>query len=363
MKPFIIPFFLSNQGCPARCIYCNQHISGGKRATQPTPETIRQGIEEGLGSPRSRTANHIEVAFFGGTFTGLSPARQDELLRAVGPFIDAGRVHGIRLSTRPDLLDEDQINFLKYRRVTTIELGAQSFDDAVLSVSNRAHSARDTRRAGERIHNAGLRLGLQLLPGLPGEDDDSREKTLATTLLMNPEDVRLYPLLVLKDTALFEWFTRGEYQPLSLSRAIGIMAAWVEAFTMAGVRIIRMGLQDEPWLKRNMVAGPYHPALGELVQSEIFHRALVRTLSKSSLSDPTEQPPIIRVAPRDLSQALGHKRRNITELAWRFDLPDLRILSDVSIARGTFTWQGRTFHLIPRYNSPTSGANEKTHHG
>lgn len=342
MKPFIIPFFLVHQGCPHRCIYCDQRRAGGRRAEPLTPEAVKRGIKAGLASPRRRPGARVEAAFFGGTFTALPHSRQEELLDAVAPYIQSGRVQGLRLSTRPDALSLEQIEFLKSKQVTNIEIGAQSFDDQVLRAGRRGHTAAQTRAAARRVKAAGLALGVQLLPGLPGEDDDSRAKTLGQTLDLDPDEARLYPLLVLKGTPLAELYLKGRYQPLTLDQTVGICADMYTALTKAGTRVIRIGLQDSPELSAAVLAGPYHPGFGHLVKSEVFGRAMARALA----SRPAKTPkPAMFVAPDDLAQAVGDRRRNPVRLSARFGLDELSLKTAPSLDRGRFLWQGQEYFI------------------
>ena len=275
-RPFIIPFFLQQSGCPHRCVYCDQSASGGRRTSAFTPESIRLGIEDGLSSKRRSEDQPVEIAFFGGTFTGLPKPRQAELLTVVKPFVRDGRVSGIRLSTRPDYLDKDMVKFLKLHHVTVVEIGVQSMDDKVLASSGRGYTAQTVLDASQAVRDAGLTLGWQLLPGLPGEDRDSRETTITRTLAGRPDQARIYPLLVLARTPLAVMYKKGDYLPLDLDEAVQIAADMFEAFTATGIKIIRMGLHHESGLEDHVLAGPMHPAFGHLVKGEIFFRALFK---------------------------------------------------------------------------------------
>ena len=339
MKPLIVPFFLPQKGCPEACIYCDQHRITGSRPELPTPDEIKFRIEEALWG---RVGEEAQAAFYGGTFTSLSRRRQETLLSAVRPFIDDGRIRGIRLSTRPDALDGERIEFLKQRGVATIEIGAQSLDDEVLKQSRRGHTAAQVKESGNLVKKAGLRLGLQLLPGLPGEDRASRELTLTETLAIRPHEARLYPLLVVKGTQLADEYEAGKYQPLSLEEAVEVCARFYVGLTRAGIIVIRTGLQAGVDLESNVMAGPYHPAFGHLVKAEAFRQALARVLA----SGPSSADPVILVSPKDISEALGHQRANLICLKDRFNLPSLCVKSDPSLARGWFSWQGRTFSVI-----------------
>ncbi len=342
MKPFIIPFFLTHQGCPHRCVYCDQRIAGGHREDALSPEAVRRGIEAGLASRRLKPGSLVEAAFFGGTFTMLPRSRQAALLEAAAPYLAEGRVSGIRLSTRPDALAEDQVEFLAERGVRTVEIGAQSMDDKVLAASERGHTSEDVALSAGRVKEAGLRLGLQLLPGLPGEDGASRKNTLKRVLSLEPDDARIYPLLVLKGTPLAELHAKGLYRPFTLSEAVDVCADMFARLTLSGVRVIRMGLQAGPELTAGLAAGPYHPAFGHLVKAETYRRALASVLTMFPSS---EAAPALQTAPEDISLALGHRRRNVLELAAEHGLAELTVESDAELSRGNFRWQGCEFSI------------------
>ncbi|MBW1709154.1 MAG: radical SAM protein [Deltaproteobacteria bacterium] len=343
MTPFIIPFFLSHQGCPHRCLYCNQHQSGGRRAEPLTSPGVTRGVEAGLSSSRLQPGASVEVAFYGGTFTALSRDRQSALLGAVAPFLKRNLVQGIRLSTRPDALPCDEVEFLESMGVTTIEIGAQSMDDKVLEMSRRGHTALDTREAAQRIKTAGLKLGLQLLPGLPGENQASLESTLQGILDLSPDEVRLYPALVIKGTPLAKLYQRGEYRPLTLEQAVEICAWMFKSLTRAGITVTRIGLQTSSELTQGLMAGPHHPSLGHLVKAEIFYRAIASSLQIKPArgSDVT-----LFVAPRDVSQAQGHARSNLSRLSRDFGNLKIKIKPDPDQPRGLFRWQGEMFSVI-----------------
>ncbi len=308
----------------------------------PSPAEVRQGLEAGLASRKRQPGAQIEAAFYGGTFTNLPRSDQGKLLDAVSPFIKSGRIQGIRLSTRPDALSQDRIDFLLGHGVTTVEIGAQSMDDRVLAAGRRGHTAAQTREAACRVKAAGLRLGLQLLLGLPKEDEASRKKTLEEVLDLAPDEARLYPLLVIKGTRLAEHFEAGRYQPLGLTEAVRACASMLVKLEAKGVTVIRVGLQTGPELEANLLAGPYHPAFGHLVKSEVFAQSLTQILTARPAGDET----VIHVAPGELSQALGQNRDNIARLSTDFNLNDLQIKPDPELAKGCFRWQGQVYSIL-----------------
>ncbi|MBW2062270.1 MAG: radical SAM protein [Deltaproteobacteria bacterium] len=343
MTPFIIPFFLLHQGCPHRCLYCNQHRSGGRRAETLTAASVAQGLEAGLSSPRRRSGVRVEAAFYGGTFTALPRDRQAELLEAVIPFLKHDLIQGIRLSTRPDALPVNEIEFLKSKGVTIIEIGAQSMDDQVLKLSRRGHTASDTRKAARRVKAAGLGLGLQLLPGLPGEDTVSLESTVHEVIDLFPDESRLYPALVIKGTPLADLYLNGAYQPLTLNQTVEICAMMYKRLTRAGIIVTRIGLQTSSDLEQAVLAGPYHPALGDLVKAEVFYQAIVRALRAKP---PLNGEASVTVSWRDLSQARGHARSNLARLSAEFRHLTPSIIPDPDQPRGQFQWQGETYSIF-----------------
>ena len=309
-----------------------------------TPDSISLDIETGLSSRRRSDGQPVEIAFFGGTFTGMKRARQAELLSAVEPFIRDGRVDGIRLSTRPDYLGKDMVDFLTTRHVTVIEIGVQSMDDKVLDTSGRGYTAQTVLDASRTVREAGMTLGWQLMPGLPGENDASRETTIGQTLAVRPDQVRIYPLLVLDRAALAGMYNRGEYQPLDLDEAVSITSEMFERFTSAGIKIIRMGLHQESGLEQHVLAGPMHPAFGHLVKGEVFYRALHQAVTKAPSTDSS---PEIRCAPNDIPLAVGHQRINITRLEKAIGSSSLKIKADRALPSGRFIWQGKVMNAFP----------------
>jgi len=305
-----------------------------------TASGVVRGLEAGLRSPRLKSGEKVEAAFYGGTFTALPQTRQAELLQALSPFLKSRQVHGIRLSTRPDALAASQVAFLKELSVTTVEIGAQSLDDKVLEASRRGHSAGDTIQAAVRVKEAGLNLGLQLMPGLPGEDQASLKATIEQVLTLGPADVRLYPCCVIKNTPLAGLYRNGAYRPMTLRQAVEACAWAYERLTGAGVNIIRLGLQDSLELRRDLLAGPHHPAFGHIVKAEVFYRAMLEVLQRYA---PESDEPVLTVAARDLSQAQGHAGYNLARLSDLLNLPGLEIRPDPDLPRGRFRWRGETF--------------------
>lgn len=306
----VIPIFIPHEGCNYSCVFCNQNRISGVRGEPVNREKIaliiRRWLEWGLG----KNKNQVQAAFYGGSFTCLDRERQEELLGSVSEFIDNRDVDGIRISTRPDAVDKNNLALLKSYSVQTVELGVQSLDDRVLGLSGRGHTGDDCFRASGLIQNRGLELGLQLMVGLPGQNFTSLRQTMRGILAINPDFIRIYPVLVVEGSSLARWFRLGKYQPLSMGKAV-IQAAWIKKkCNKAGISVIRIGLQAVPELEDSFISGPYHPAFGELVASRLM---LQKTRSLLRWSNPNEQVTLC-ISPRDQSVFKGMKSSNMKRL-------------------------------------------------
>ena len=261
--PLVIPLFIPHRGCPHLCLFCNQNsITGAGEAAAMDGAEVGRTIRTWLA--RSPGRREVQAAFFGGSFTCLPRREQQELLLAVRPFLDSGEVDLIRLSTRPDCISGEICGFLAAHRVAIVELGIQSFDDQVLQRARRGHTAGDSRRAAGLLQEAGMQVGMQLMPGLPGETTRSFLRGISEAIRIAPDFVRLYPAVVLRNSGLAADCLAGRYRPLSLNRAVALAARAKEMLDAAGIPIVRMGLQASTELEKEILAGPYHPAFGEL---------------------------------------------------------------------------------------------------
>lgn len=275
-----------------------------------------------------------QVAFFGGSFTCLPEARQQGLLAAVQPFLQSGQVACIRLSTRPDCVDRATCSFLLSQGVRIVELGVQSLDDRVLQASWRGHDADDSRCAVALLQEAGLEVGIQLMPGLPLETTGSFLRTVREVVTLAPAFVRLYPVLVVKQAGLAEMYLRGDYRPLSMNKAVALSCLAKEMLTAAAIRVVRIGLQPSATLERQLLAGPYHPAFGELVASRIWLKRIRALLAAC----PAHKRVTVRISPRDLSAVIGMKRSNMQRFE-RLGFADrLELITDVNMKRGTLLY-------------------------
>lgn len=304
MKHKTIPIFVAHMGCPNDCSFCNQRKITGHSETV-TSELADKIIQNALKTlPQDA---FVEVGFFGGSFTGIEKKLQRQLLAAAYRYVEAGRVASVRISTRPDYIDEEIISMLKSYGVTTVELGAQSMDDGVLAANHRGHTGSDTVQAGKLITACGLKLGLQMMTGLFGDTNAKSMETAARLIDLSPSCVRIYPTLVLKDTYLARLYQAGLYAPQNLEEAVQLCADLKQMFDRASVPVIRMGLMssDNIHPQRDVVAGPYHPSFGELVQSEIYFRQLRQTIREDGVAF---------VNPRSFSAFVGNRKCNINKM-------------------------------------------------
>lgn len=319
-RKLVIPVFITHRGCPHQCLFCNQFsITGEGREPGKRRNTTRNTIEEWLA--RDSSYDEVQVAFYGGSFTCLDNEEQVRLLSEVQPYIASGRVNAIRLSTRPDCLDRENIMLLQDMGVRCVELGVQSLDDNVLRKSRRGHTAENSIRAHGLLRDSGMETGIQLLPGLPGETTRSFRAGIKKVVELCPDMVRLYPAVVVDGSPLAEEYRRGRYRPLSLNKALAL-TCWAKGmFDAAGIKVIRMGLQHSDKLMQELVAGPYHPAFGELVNSRQWYLQMRKALS--GLGD--DETLSIHICDRDYSAVVGMKKVNIIRLGnlgfqGRFDI-------------------------------------------
>lgn len=274
----IIPIFIPHAGCPHQCVFCNQKkISGQKIASAAA---VREQITKYLQWVKPGPDN--EAAFYGGSFTGLEAALQEELFIPVDELLRTGVIGSVRCSTRPDYITAEKLELLKRHNVTTVELGVQSLDDKVLALAERGHDAASVAKAVQLLRAYGFKVGLQLMCGMPGQTAASFFDTVAKSIALKPDMVRLYPLLVIKDTPLEDSYKRGDFTPLTVDEAAEFCAAAWESFTAAGIKVIRTGLQPDKELcsPGNIVAGPFHPAFGEIVKSMVLRQKLTPEILK-----------------------------------------------------------------------------------
>ncbi len=324
MKHRIIPVFIPHQGCPHRCVFCDQSAITGV-ARPPGGAEVAALISERLAAPRREGT--WEIAFYGGSFTCLPADLQTELLAPAKAALDRGDISAIRLSTRPDAIDSQTIARLLAFGVATVELGAQSLDDAVLTAAARGHTAAHTAAAVAALRAAGLRCGLQLMPGLPGEDWPSLIATTARTLTLAPDFIRIYPAVVLAGTGLAALAAAGAYRPLALAAAVARAAYLKNTCENNGIPAIRVGLQASENLSGGAVlAGPYHPAFGAMVEAYIFKIMVAGLLEQTGRHCPDAI--LIRHHPRDASAVRGLNNTNLHSWATTYRLAGCRLTPD-----------------------------------
>lgn len=300
----VIPVFIPHLGCTHRCVFCDQNAIAAPQA--PSAREVRELIEQAL-----PMAQGGEVAFYGGSFTALTPAMQTEYLSVAGEFVRRGAVRGVRLSTRPDCIDVETLARLREYSVKTIELGAQSMDDVVLRAAGRGHTADDTRRAATLVKQFGFSLVLQVMCGLPGDSRASVCQTARDVAALTPDAVRIYPVCVLRDTPLARMTEEKRYTPLTVEQGVEYAADMLEIFEARAIPAIRIGLNPTDTLSGGAVlAGAYHPALGEMVRSRVLLRSALR-----QLADCKADSVCLSVPRGALSRLVGQKRCNAQSLA------------------------------------------------
>jgi len=319
----IIPVFVPHLGCPNDCVFCNQrHISG--QLTPATPDTIHEAISFALDTGLTEPA---QLAFYGGSFTAIPAEMQEALLGAAQEYIQKGIISSIRLSTRPDAIDSTVLERLRKYHVSVIELGAQSLDDEVLLKSARGHTADDVFNASQLIKQAGFSLVLQMMTGLPSDTDEKTIETVRKIISVKPDAVRIYPTVIVKDTALCEMWHRSLYKEHTVEDAVNICSVILPMFNEAGIKVIRLGLNPTDDLSGgDAVGGAYHPALGELVKSRIMRNKAEAQLKGIAPG----AKPTIKVPNYLYSQAVGQKRSNIKYLSERFGLGGITVVRDDS---------------------------------
>jgi histone acetyltransferase (RNA polymerase elongator complex component) len=337
-KPFIIPIFLPHTGCPHRCAFCDQWAITGRKVPFLKPEQVRREIRTFLGYKKGpRTP--VQISFYGGNFLGQPEKQVRRLLDIASEFIQSSAVDSIRFSTRPDTVDPRRLAWLADYRVATVELGAQSMQDRVLQNANRGHTARDTENAVALLKSSGYETGLQMMLGLPGDDAAGALESGRRMLGLAPDFVRIYPLLVLAGSPLADWYAADRYTPLSLDAAVDLTGQLYRLFVNGGIRVIRMGLQASAALDRNhsLVAGPFHPAFGQLVMSKLFFDTVGRALRKTGVPGNTIS---IAVHPRSVTNLKGQKNVNLELLKHRFSLSSITVLAEPALAEASITVNG-----------------------
>ncbi len=324
-----IPVFVPHLGCPNKCVFCDQRaISGISYFSENDARAVIDGYLATV-----KDGDECEIAFFGGSFTGIDRDLMIRLLDLAEGYVRKGRVCGIRMSTRPDYIDPEIIGILQNYTISAVELGVQSMNDRVLEISGRGHTAADTGRSAALLRGAGIPFVGQMMVGLPGSASEDEVKCAEMICALGAVGSRIYPTLVFKNTELHEMMDRGEYVPLTVDEAVSRSADVLSVFLDNGVKCLRIGLCDTDRLsgEGDFVAGPRHPAMGELVKSEIYLRRITRELDTLEKDGKLTGSLEISVPKGDLSAAVGHKGRNRTEILTRYPVNSIVFLEKSSI--------------------------------
>lgn len=327
MKHANVAIFVPHIGCPHCCSFCDQRAITGQSGA-PTAREVRaaaEAAEQHLGV----AARQAEIAFFGGSFTAIDAEYQEELLAAAWEYVREGRFAGIRISTRPDAIDQETLCRLRAYGVTAVELGAQSMDNRVLRLNHRGHTARQVEEAAGKIQGAGFSLGLQMMTGLFGDTPAGALETAGRLAALHPDTVRIYPTIVMKGTELARLVAAGEYRPMGLAETVELCAHLLDLFEERGIRVIRLGLHAGEGVEQNRLAGPWHPAFRELCESR---RLALRALPLLRRALPTGGRAALWVHPRALSQMLGQKKSNLA--AFQAEGYHVIIKTNASLGRG-----------------------------
>lgn len=324
MRHVNIPVFIPHLGCPHDCVFCNQRIISGTEEFHPG--SVRDIIGEALSTVND--GDDCEIAFFGGSFTGIDRELMVYLLDIAESYVRKGKVSRLRCSTRPDYIDEEIVSILSRYSMKTVELGVQSMSEHVLSASSRGHSPVDTERACRLLTEGGFAVGGQMMVGLPEATAEDEVKCAEAICRMGCKEARVYPTIVFAGTALHAMTEAGLYTPLTVSEAAERTAKLLRIFESYGVKVLRVGLcESENLHSSRYVAGPNHPAMGELCVSRVFYENLDEKIAGAGLTGS-----ITALVPRGaVSKAVGQKRKNATLLKEKYGLRDIRFREDPSL--------------------------------
>ena len=335
-KHCIIPIFVPHLGCPNDCIFCNQKSISGQK-NEMTKEKAKEIIENYLKSIRKEKENvKIEIAFFVVSFTAIKEEKQEELLKVAYEYVKSKDVDSIRISTRPDAINKEILKRLIKYGVKTIELGVQSANNYILNRINRGHTFEDVKKASKMIRWYGFKLGHQMMVGLPESTRLDEINTAKQLIKLRPKMVRIYPTLVIKNTKLEKEYEEGKYKPLSVVQTVEVCKDLVRMFTDKKIDVIRIGLQttdeiSEPGSKNSeVVAGPFHPALRQLVESAMWYDAIVGKIKKLNVKVKEVE---VTVNPIDANNVIGHKKENVLKLKDTYDV-DLVLKQDEKMKQG-----------------------------
>jgi len=319
---FIVPIFIPYQGCPHKCVYCKQEdITGVSKALKE--DEIAHIILNARNSKKYSQKKFREIAFYGGTFTNLEKSEMLRLLETVRPFINSNEFDSIRISTRPDKIDSSTLELLKRYKVGTIEIGVQSLDDKVLKASVRGYSAKECVYAANLIKEYRFNLGIQLMVGLPMQDENSFFETIKKVINISPQFVRIYPTIVIKGTVLESLLVRGKYLPLTVQDTVRLCSKAVGMLESHNISVIRIGLLNSQTLNLNYVAGPYHPSLGHMIRSKVFLERLSSIVNKMDSKTHT-----LKIKKESTGLFWGYKREGPKLLKDLTGAREIKVLKD-----------------------------------
>lgn len=335
-KNYIIPIFVPNMGCKNDCVFCNQKSITGKTSSI-TEKEVEDTIEYYLKNFKDEDTNK-EIAFFGGSFTGLDISLQETLLKTAYKYIENKKVDSIRVSTRPDYIDKNILKMLRKYKVKTIELGVQSTNDYILKKCKRGHTFEDVKKASKLIRWYGFTLGHQMMVGLPESTKLDEIKTAQDLIKLKPKIMRIYPVLVIKNTELEKMYKDKKYEPLTLVQAVETTKELIKLFEHKKINVIRVGLQNTDNIKSpeleesEVVAGPYHEAFRQLVESNVYFDKILENIKK--INEKVKLVKII-INPEDVNNCVGHKKENIEKLKTIYNV-EAQIVQDEKIKKGRF---------------------------
>ena len=335
-EKYIIPIFVPHLGCPNNCTFCNQKSISGQ-IKNVTKEEVKKTIDSFLNSFKNEDIER-EIAFFGGSFTGIEQSIQEELLKVAYEYVKNKKVSGIRVSTRPDYIDKEKLKLLKKYGVKTIELGVQSTNDYILKKCKRGHTFKDVKKASKLIRRNKFTLGHQMMIGLPESTRLDELKTAKDLAKLKPKMIRLYPVLVIKNTELEIDYNNGFYEPISLEQAIDACKELTYFFKKKRIKIIRVGLQNTDIISNpkniesEVVAGPYHEAFGQLVEDSIWYDRILEKIKRLNIKVIKAE---VTVNPVNVNNIIGHKKENLKKLKELYDL-EVKITQDKKIKPGKF---------------------------
>jgi len=331
---YIIPIFVPHEGCPHTCVFCNQDSITGS-CFSIDGAFVRNTIEEYLKTIKKENSI-VEVSFFGGTFTAININKQRELLAVAREYKQCGKIDYIRLSTRPDYIDETILDNLKDYEVDIIELGVQSLDNEVLVKSGRGHTSEDVTKASKLIKEYEFTLGHQIMLGLPGDTENKDVETTRRVIALKPSICRIYPSLVIKDTPMEEMLSKGIYKPYSLQQAVDISKRVYGMLSANGIQVIRIGLQPTEEINHggDIIEGPFHPAFRELVEGSIYCDIINEQVEFHGLCEE------VWINPKDISKLYANKKQYFNQLLKDLQIKKLKVVQSEEVERNMLGFKG-----------------------